>query len=216
MFPPMRLPRLYPVLDAAHFARASDPQAAILGFAEELMQGGATLIQYRDKTDDLRFALDCARQLREITRGRALLIINDRVDLCLAADADGVHLGQDDLPPEAARRILDAAGGERSQCIGFSTHNPEQAGAAASLPVEYLAIGPVFATSSKANPDPVVGLGGVREARKATRRPLVAIGGITRGNCRSVIEAGADCVAIISDLVESPRAALQEFLNILR
>jgi thiamine-phosphate pyrophosphorylase len=212
----MQLPRLYPIVDAARFALAPDPLAAILGFTEQLMQGGATLIQYRNKSEDLRFALDCARQLREITLGRARLIVNDRVDLCLAADADGVHLGQDDLPPAAARRILEAAGGDRPMCIGFSTHNPEQAMAATSLPVEYLAIGPVFATSSKANPDPVVGLAGVREARKATSRPLVAIGGITRENCRSVMDAGADSVAIISDLVESPRATVQEFLSILR
>ena len=212
----MELPRLYPIVDTARFVAAADPLAAILGFAEELMQGGATLIQYRNKPDDLRFALDCARQLREITRGRARLVVNDRVDLCLAADADGVHLGQDDLPPAAARRILDAAGGDHPWCIGFSTHKPEQARAAASLPVDYLAIGPVFSTSSKVNPDPVVGLAGVRETRKAARRPLVAIGGITRGNCRSVIDAGADSVAIISDLVESPRAAVQEFLSILR
>lgn len=215
----MQLPRLYPILDAARFLLAADPLAAMLGFAEELMQGGATLIQYRNKSDDLRAALDHARQLRGITRGRARLIINDRVDLCLAAEADGVHLGQDDLPPDAVRRILEAAaaaGDPLPRCIGFSTHNPGQVRAAAPLPVDYLAIGPIFATSSKANPDPIVGLEGVREARKATERPLVAIGGITRGNCRSVIEAGADCVAIISDLVESPRASVQEFLRLLR
>lgn len=213
----MQLPRLYPILDAARFMRAVDPLAAILAFAEELMQGSATLIQYRNKSDDLRAALEHARRLREVTRGHAHLIINDRVDLCIAADADGVHLGQDDLPPAAARRILEAAAaaGDQPRLIGFSTHNPGQVRAAAALPVDYLAIGPVFATSSKANPDPVVGLLGVREARKATGRPLVAVGGITRGNCRSVIDAGADCVAIISDLVESPRAAVQEFLRIL-
>ena len=215
MISSIQLPRLYPILDAARFLLETDPLAAIPAFAEELMQGGATLIQYRNKSDDVRAAVEHLRQLRELTRGRARLIVNDRVDMCLAAEADGVHLGQDDLPPASARRILEAASGTHAW-VGFSTHNLAQLKAAAALPVDYLAIGPVFATSSKAHPDPVVGLQGVREARQATGRPLVAIGGITRGNCRSVIEAGADCVAIISDLVESPRAAVQEFLRILR
>jgi thiamine-phosphate pyrophosphorylase len=156
-------------------------------------------------------ALAVLRQLRKFTEGRARLIVNDRVDLCLACDADGVHLGQDDLPPEAARRIL---GPER--WIGFSTHTPEQLQATAHMPVDYVAIGPVFATASKANPDSVVGLAGLRQARKVFPGPLVAIGGITRANCRVVVDAGADCVAIISDLVESPRARMEEFQRLLR
>lgn len=214
MISSIQLPRLYPILDAARFSSDPDPAAAMLLFAGELLQGGATLIQYRNKSDNARAAVEHLRLLRDLTRGRARLIVNDRVDLCLAAEADGVHLGQDDLPPSSARQILEAAG--QPAWIGFSTHNLTQLTVAEALPVDYLAIGPVFATSSKANPDPVVGLQGVREARKATGRPLVAIGGITRANCRPVIEAGADCVAIISDLVESPRAATQEFLRLLR
>jgi thiamine-phosphate pyrophosphorylase len=210
----IQLPRLYPILDAERFSDDPDPAAAMVFFAGELLQGGATLIQYRNKSDNTRAAVEHLRLLRDLTRGRARLIVNDRVDLCLAAEADGVHLGQDDLPPSRVRQILEAAG--QPAWIGFSTHNLTQLAKAEALPVDYLAIGPVFATSSKANPDPVVGLQGVRDARKATKRPLVAIGGITRANCRLVIEAGADCVAIISDLVESPRAATQEFLRLLR
>lgn len=211
----INLPRLYPILDAAAFLRAADPGRAIAAFAEELMQGGATLLQYRNKSEDVRSALDYLRRLMEVTRGRARLIVNDRVDLCLAVDAGGIHLGQDDLPPAVARRVLEM-GGAAERWLGFSTHNPGQIKDANPLPVDYLAIGPVFTTTSKTNPDPTVGLQGVREARKATERPLVAIGGITRANCRSVVEAGADCVAIISDLVESPRAAVQDFLRLLR
>jgi len=211
------LPRLYPILDAqaACFASAPDQTSSILAFAEELLSGGATLIQYRNKSEDARTALAHLRELRKMIATRARLIVNDRADLCMACDADGVHLGQDDLPPSAARGVLDV-GSARSLWIGYSTHNLSQLQAAAAMPVDYVAIGPIFATASRANPDPTVGLDGVRQARQATDRPLVAIGGITRMNCRSVIEAGADCVAIISDLVESPRAAVEEFLRILR
>jgi thiamine-phosphate pyrophosphorylase len=205
-----------------------------------------TLIQLRDKTllepgesNATRSFLSCARELRRITLDKATLIINDRVDLCLASDADGVHLGQDDLSPEAARRIFDSIQthpiaqslsqaqlprermghpGESSvdkKLIGFSTHNLAQVREADTLPVEYIAIGPVFATGSKANPDPVVGLEGVRQARQATSKPLVAIGGITRLNCRQVRDAGADSVAVISDLLESPGKAVADFLRVL-
>src|SRR6267142_1218601 len=204
------LPRLYPIIDAqaACFASATDKTSAILTFAEELLSGGATLIQYRNKSDDARTTLVHLRELRKLTAARASLIVNDRADLCLACEADGVHLGQDDLSPDAARRILDSASAN-SAWIGYSTHSLAQLKAAAGMPVDYVAIGPVFATASKANPDPTVGLPGVRQARLATDRPLVPLGGITRMNCRAVIEAGADCVAIISDLVESPRAAVE-------
>jgi len=139
------------------------------------------------------------------------LIMNDRADLCLAAGFDGLHVGQDDLSPEAARMIIGPA-----RWLGVSTHNAEQLAEADKTSAEYLAIGPVFATSSKANPDPVVGLAGVRRARELTRKPLVAIGGITRANARSVIEAGADSVAVISDLLRDPRKSAEEFFRILR
>jgi thiamine-phosphate pyrophosphorylase len=139
------------------------------------------------------------------------LIMNDRADLCLVAGFGGVHVGQDDLLPESVRGII---GSER--WLGVSTHNPEQLAAADNTSADYLAIGPVFSTSSKERPDPVVGLEGVRRARQLTRKPLVAIGGITRANAASVIEAGADSVAVISDLLREPRKSAEEFFRVLR
>jgi thiamine-phosphate pyrophosphorylase len=210
----MKPPRLYPIIDLACFTATPDPVVAIMRYAEELLGAGASLIQYRDKSTDVRRFLSCARELRRITRNRATLIVNDRVDLCLAAGADGVHLGQDDLSPESARRVLDSAG-SRHHIIGYSTHNLAQVREADLYPVDYIAVGPVFATASKAKPDPVIGLDGVRAARGATSKPLVAIGGITRENCRQVVDTGADSVAVIADLLESPVKALEEFLRVL-
>jgi thiamine-phosphate pyrophosphorylase len=135
--------------------------------------------------------------------------MNDRPDLALAASFDGVHVGQDDLSPEAARHVV------KNGLIGVSTHNIDQVRAADSTDCNYIAIGPVFATSSKQNHDPVIGLDGIRVARAATKKPLVAIGGITRANCREVIEAGADSVAVISDLLREPQQAVAEFLSLL-
>src|SRR5262249_21203741 len=133
-----------------------------------------------------------------------------RADLAVAADFDGMHVGQEDLSPEGARRIIGSA-----KLLGVSTHNPEQLRAADSGPADYLAIGPVFQTGSNVNRDPVVGLDGVRQARALTRRPLVAIGGITRENARSVIDAGADSIAIIADLLEEPQKSAEAFFRIL-
>ena len=264
------LPPLYPIVDFSCFATKPDPVIAIIAYAEELIGAGVTLIQLRDKSqpEQPRRFLSCARELRRVTLDKAILIINDRVDICLAADAEGVHLGQDDLSPESARRIFDSvlshpiirslgesqllhermgypgessgretiihaeessgrgeighregsAVGKREatrKLIGFSTHNLSQLREADALPIDYIAFGPVFATGSKANPDPVVGLEGVRQARQATQKPLVAIGGITRQNCRQVWEAGADAVAVISDLLESPAKAVADFLRVL-
>jgi thiamine-phosphate pyrophosphorylase len=138
------------------------------------------------------------------------LIMNDRADLALAAGFDGVHVGQDDLSVEAVRAVVGP-----KMIVGVSTHNPEQVAQADNLDVSYIAVGPVFATSSKANPDPVIGIEGVRRARELTSKPLVAIGGITRANAASVREAGADSVAVISDLLSSPMAACEEFLKLL-
>ncbi|HYX52152.1 MAG TPA: thiamine phosphate synthase [Candidatus Limnocylindrales bacterium] len=210
----MILPLLYPIIEFSHFAAADDPLDEMLVFTEELLSAGATLIQYRDKSSNSGRFLSHARELRRVMRDRAALIINDRPDLALACDADGVHLGQDDLSPEAARRIFTAAGREK-MLVGFSTHNLDQVRLADAMPIDYLAVGPVFATSSKANPDPVIGVEGVRQARAATEKPLVAIGGITRGNYREVREAGADSVAVISDLFESPGKAVADFLRVL-
>lgn len=155
--------------------------------------------------------LQQARYLRERLPSSVRLIMNDRPDLCLAAEFNGVHVGQDDLSPESVRRIIGP-----NRWLGVSTHNPGQLKDADQTSADYVAIGPVFATSSKQKPDPVVGLEGVRRARALTQKPLVAIGGITRANAASVIEAGADSVAVISDLLRDPRKSAEEFLRILR
>lgn len=212
------LPPLYPIVDFALFAARADPITAIAGFVQELIDAGVTLIQLRDKSEPanaVRF-LSCARELRRITQDRAMLLINDRIDVCLAAEGDGVHLGQNDLSPAAARKIFDHIKDDKQRVIGFSTHNPDQLREADALPVDYIATGPVFATYSKTNPDPVIGLEGVRAARGVTTKPLVAIGGITRMNCAQVKGAGAVSVAVISDLFESPGKAVADFLRILR
>lgn len=155
--------------------------------------------------------LDQARELRSRLSGSVKLIMNDRADLGLAAGFDGIHVGQDDLSPESVRKII---GPDR--WLGVSTHNPEQLAEADMTSADYLAIGPVFSTSSKEKPDPLVGLEGVRRARELTRKPLVAIGGITRTNAASVIAAGADSVAVISDLLPDPGKSAEEFFRILR
>jgi thiamine-phosphate pyrophosphorylase len=201
----MRLTRLYPILDASCFSDA----LTMLGVAAELAGSGVSLIQYRNKSGNARQMLDHARELKK-RLPTIKLIMNDRADLCLAANFDGLHIGQDDLSPESARSII---GPDR--WLGVSTHNPEQLAEADKTAADYLAIGPIFATRSKQNPDPVVGLEGLRRARELTRKPLVAIGGITRSNAASVIAAGADSVAVISDLLLSPRKSAEEFLKLL-
>jgi thiamine-phosphate pyrophosphorylase len=201
-----QFPKLYAILD-----RSCVPDlGALITCAEELVAGGVTLLQYRNKIGGARQILEEAGELKRSLRGSLRLIMNDRADLCLAAGFDGVHVGQDDLSPEGARKVIGP-----SLWLGISTHNPEQVEKADQASADYIAIGPVFATGSKVNPDPVVGLEGVRRARSLTRKPLVAIGGITRANCRSVIDAGADSVAVISDLLRDPRKSAEEFLRVL-
>jgi len=202
----LSLPRLYPILDTSCFSNSR----SLFEAAHDLADAGCTLLQYRNKSGQARLMLEEARELRTRLGASVKLIMNDRADLCLAAGFDGLHVGQDDLLPESARRIVGSA-----RWLGVSTHNPEQLTEADQTSADYLAIGPVFGTSSKANPDPVVGLEGVRRARELTRKPLVAIGGITRANARSVIEAGADAVAVISDLLRDPRKSAEEFLRVL-
>jgi len=141
--------------------------------------------------------------------------MNDRADLCLAAAFDGVHVGQEDLSPEGARLVVGAA-----RIVGLSTHNPAQLAQAVTKPVDYLAIGPVFTTGSKQNPDPEVGLDGVSQARRLRddsghALPLVAIGGITRLNAEAVLKAGADSLAVIGDLSGSPRESAREFFRLM-
>jgi len=200
------LPRLYAILDTSSFQDIE----ALFSTAEELLAGGITLLQYRNKTGNARQMLEQARELKRRLGGSVKLIMNDRTDLCVAAGFDGVHVGQEDLSPEGARKVI----GDRLW-LGVSTHNPEQVKKADKTSADYIAIGPVFSTASKINPDPVVGIEGVRKARALTKKWLVAIGGINRANCRSVIEAGADSVAVISDLMREPRKSAEEILSIL-
>lgn len=202
----LQLPRLYAIVDSAHFPHT----LALCAHVEELVAGGVTLLQYRNKSEQAREMLDQARALKAAVGNRAQLIMNDRADICLAADFEGLHVGQDDLAPSSARSII----GE-SRWLGVSTHNPEQLRTADSSPCDYIAIGPIFETRSKERPDPVVGLVGLRKARELTLKPLVAIGGITRATAVSVLDAGADSVAIISDLISEPRKSAEEFLAIL-
>jgi len=182
---------LYPITDQ-HLSGLSHTEQVDL-----LIDSGARLIQLREKTDSpLRFFKQAESAVRVARDRGAKIIINDRVDIALALKADGVHLGQEDLGPAAARRIL---GGDA--IIGFSTHSLEQARLAAQLPVDYVAIGPIFSTTTKQSTNRPVGLDGLARLREALGGvPLVAIGGITSKNIGTVIKAGADVVAIIGDI----------------
>jgi len=203
--------RLYAIVDAGVLAARA---ISLAEFSSELVAAGVGLIQYRDKTGSPQQILEAAAQLRAAFAGRECrLILNDRPDLAVLAHADGVHIGQLDLSPEDTRTVVG-----RNRLIGLSTHNDAQLKAADLSCADYLAIGPVFSTGTKIDPDPVVGLEGVRRARELTRKPLVAIGGITRQNARSVIEAGADSVAVISGLfsgTETTANVVRDFLDIL-
>jgi thiamine-phosphate pyrophosphorylase len=192
------VPRVYPITDTKLSGLSHVEQV------RQLIEGGATLIQLREKDLNPREFYREAEVALKLARTHGVrLIINDRVDIALALKADGTHLGQADLPPAEARTIL----GDEA-IIGFSTHNIEQARAALKLPVDYLAVGPIFSTASKKAPDPVVGLPGLREIRAVIDRlPIVAIGGITLANASEVLGAGADSVAMISGLLANGNAA---------
>jgi thiamine-phosphate pyrophosphorylase len=193
--PVLALSKLYAITDVRLSGLSHARQVALL------TQGGAKLIQLREKRLAPLEFFEQAKDAIQIARQRgAKLIINDRVDIAMALGADGVHLGQDDLPPHEARRLMGA-----QVIIGFSTHTLKQAKEATALPIDYLAIGPIFPTSSKTSHDPVVGLERLQLIRKATQPlPLVAIGGINHDNAVSVLRAGADCVAVINSLLSEP------------
>ena len=185
----MAFPSLYALTDSA--AAASHVEQV-----RELVGAGVRIIQIRDKRASGKELFEVVVAALEITRPAGVrLIVNDRVDIALAAGADGAHVGQDDLPGESAREILGP-----SAIIGVSTHSMPQAVAAASLPVDYVAYGPIFATSTKEDPDPVVGVDGLRAVRSVVALPLVAIGGVTLERAPSVFAAGADSVAVVRDL----------------
>jgi len=260
------MPRLYAIVDAGVLAGRG---VRLEEFAQGLRAAGVGLVQYRDKDGSPREVLRAAEVLRTVMRsdlprqtqkpsdmghpildigdpfdmGRPILIMNDRADLAVLAGFDGVHVGQGDLSPEDAKRVMsgkaihpfsedekgwatrvvqlrDEWGTQlaRGGIVGVSTHTGSQVRAADASCADHIAIGPVFATGAKADTEPVVGLEGVRRARALTTKPLVAIGGITRANARSVIDAGADSVAVISGLLaegESVEQVARDFLELL-
>jgi thiamine-phosphate pyrophosphorylase len=208
------LPAFYPVLDTQLL---SDRGLDVIDAAEAILDAGARILQFRHKTFFSRDAFETAAQVAALCRdAHALFVMNDRADMAMLLDA-GLHLGQDDLAPADARSIM-APGA----IVGLSTHNETQLRAANREAVDYLAIGPIFQTGSKQNPDPVVGVDLLRQLRAITRKPLVAIGGIVRETAPSVFEAGADSVAIIGDLYPQPltktalRTRAEEWIAICR
>lgn len=198
------LPRFYPILDTEVAAQFEvEPVAA----AAEILDAGAKILQFRHKGFFSRETMEDIERIAALCRqAEALFVVNDRADIARVVGA-AVHLGQEDLTPTHARRV---AGDE--MVIGYSTHNEGQLRAAAAEPADYLALGPVFETASKRNPDPVVGLERLQLWRPLTPRPLVAIGGITRANASQVLEAGADAVAVIGDLLPNVRARANEWI----
>jgi len=211
----MVLSELYAIVDRATLEKRG---VRIGDFARELRDAGVRLVQYRDKVGGPQEVLRAATEIAAVFAGlEATLILNDRADLAVLAGWSGVHVGQGDLLPEDARGVMGAG------LIGVSTHNEQQVLRVAQddkfKETDYVAVGPVFATSTKLNAEPVVGLEGVRRARALTAKPLVAIGGITLGNARSVIDAGADSVAVIGGLFVEGRTVgevVRDFLEVLR
>lgn len=210
----LTLPNFYPILDTMLLRRAS---LAVETAAEALLEGGAKILQLRHKGDFTRETFAAARRVNELcVRAHALFVIDDRVDVALLLNS-AVHLGQDDLPPSAARKLCGP-----TPPIGFSTHNESQLRASANEPVDYVALGPLFSTATKENPDPVVGLAEFQRLRGLTERPMVAIGGITRERAASALAAGADSLAVIADLFpEEPskstlRARTEEWIQLLK
>jgi thiamine-phosphate pyrophosphorylase len=209
--PRVTLPKLYAILDADLLSQRS---ISLETFSRDLYSAGVRCMQYRDKAAPAAKLLATARMLRAHLPDDVLLFLNDRADICALSSCAGLHIGQEDLSPAGARRVIGSG-----PVLGISTHNESQIAIAGEAEVDYIAIGPVFATTSKANPDPVIGLEGVRRARDLTSKPLVAIGGITQSNARSVIDAGADSVAVISALVpsgqnDSAQKLAEDFLNL--
>lgn len=196
MQPQFRLPRVYALTDVPLSGLSHAEQVELLSL------GGASLVQLREKQmPAFEFFEQAKAAVSVAERSGVRLIINDRVDVALAVGAHGVHLGQDDLPPQEARKLVGA-----TRVVGYSTHNVDQALEALKLPINYLAIGPIFQTTTKTDTSPVLGLEGLRAVRRAIGDfPLVAIGGITHANARNAIEAGANSVAVIKALLSDPK-----------
>ena len=208
---PRRLPArpfLYPIVDVAALGSRTVADAV-----SALARGGARVVQLRAKdVDDGRLLALAKEGLATAHAAGALFIVNDRPDVARIAGADGVHVGQDDLDPSDARAVVGP-----DAIVGVSTHDLRQLAGAADGPVDYVAFGPIFPTRSKAAADPVVGLDLLRRARASTDRTLVAIGGITRAHAADVAAAGADGLAVISDLLSAPdlESAAREFIGTL-
>lgn len=201
MFPP-----LYAILDPSLIS------IPLVRFAEDLADAGVRLMQLRDKRVAARQVFATSRELAAaLCPAGVKFLLNDRPDIAAISGASGVHVGQDDLPPEDARRMVG-----RARWVGVSTHNLQQFQEAAATSADYIAVGPIFPTASKQNPDPVVGLALLREVRKLTSKPLVAIGGITLEGAADVFRAGADSVAVIRDLVcaANPARRAREYLAV--
>ena len=199
------LPTLYVILDAGML---TEPAGIT---AKKLMDAGVKLLQYRAKHATARELWAESRAIGEAAkRAKCKFIVNDRPDVAYLAGADGVHVGQDDLDPEQARQVI---GPDR--WVGVSTHSLEQFRQAAASSADYIAVGPIFQTTSKANPDPVVGTELLRRVRALTEKPIVAIGGITLERAADVVAAGADSVAVISDILKAqdPAEAAREFIR---
>ena len=195
----MKLPRIYPILDTESLEARG---IRLVTAAAAFLDGGAGILQIRHKGHWSRAVFEAARETARLCRETgAPLVVNDRADFALLLEA-GLHVGQDDLPPRDARRLIGS-----EAILGFSSHNPAQLAAAGGEPVDYVALGPIFATASKRNPDPVVGVEEISKCRSLIEKPLVAIGGITLENAPDVLRAGADSVAVIAGLLPESAGA---------
>jgi thiamine-phosphate pyrophosphorylase len=202
----MKLPRFYPILDTAAIERCG---GNIVSAAEALLAAGAKILQLRHKSHfDRDLYLDAQQIAKLCESAGAIFVMNDRVDIAMLLEA-AVHVGQDDLPPVDVRRIAGT-----SRIVGYSTHNEAQLRAAADEPIDYVALGPIFGTSSKQNPDPQVGVAELRRLKPLAQVPLVAIGGITRSTATSVWSAGADSIAVVGDLYPNVRESAEEWMKL--
>ena len=201
------LPRLYVILDEGLLTIPAQQ------CAQELTEAGVRLLQYRNKAASAKELWQTSQELASFLLPRGVtFLVNDRPDIAVLAGAGGVHVGQDDIGVEQARLLIGA-----EKWVGVSTHNLEQFRAALASSADYIAVGPVFTTESKANPDPVVGTELIRLVRPLTDKPIVAIGGITLERAASMIAAGADSVAVISDVLRArhPGQRARQYLELL-
>jgi thiamine-phosphate pyrophosphorylase len=201
------LPRLFVILDASLVT------TPLKDYAQGLADAGVRLLQYRNKPATAHRQLCDSRELADLLKPRQVsFIVNDRPDIACLAGAGGVHVGQNDLDVEQARELV---GPDR--WVGVSTHSCEQFARAANSSADYIAVGPIFSTTSKQNPDPVVGTALLRQVRSLTEKPIVAIGGITLERASEVIAAGANCIAVVSDILcaADPPKRARQFIDLL-